>query len=154
MILFARYLLTAGTATCVDVALVQGLLTLIPRDAPLFFSFAVTAGALAGVSVNFLLSRRYVFARDGRTAQQQFASFAAICATILLLRLVIAALLLTLLTLPFLSWLLLPIHAAAERFAHLGSVGLVTIYSFFAHKHVSFAGGIVNRLAGRSTVVG
>ena len=48
---------------------------------------------------------------------------------------------------------LLPVAAPAERLAHLGAVGLVTIYSFLAHKHVTFAGGLLIRLNGRATVV-
>ncbi len=153
MIFFARYLLTAGTATCVDVALVQVLLTLDRSSQPVVFPLIIVAGACAGMSVNFLLSRRYVFAHDGRKRRQQFASFVAVSLSTLLLRLLVAALLVALLS-PIPMIALLSLQAPAERLAHLGAVGLVTLYSFFAHKHLSFAGGILNRLTGRSTVVG
>ena len=60
----------------------------------------------------------------------------------------------TLFALPaFAAIALLPGPAPAERLAHLGAVGLVTIYSFLAHKHVTFAGGLLSRLTGRATLV-
>lgn len=154
MVSFARYLLTAGTATLVDVALVQGLLSLDLLRQPFFFAVAIALGAFAGMSVNFALSRRFVFAPDTRPARQQFATFVLVSLTTLALRLVVAYALVALFALPVMSWIgLLPVDAAAERLAHLGAVGLVTIYSFLAHKHISFAGGFLSRLGSRKTVV-
>ena len=154
MVSFARYLLTAGAATCVDVALVQGLLFLDFLHNPLFFALAITLGGFAGVTVNFLLSRRFVFAPDTRPVFQQFLTFAVVAFSGLALRLLLAYALVAAFALPAFAWLAaLPLPAAAERLAHLISVVLVTVYSFLAHKHISFTGGFFNRLGSRSAVV-
>ncbi len=151
MVSFARYLLTAGAATCLDVAVVQGLLFLDLLHNPLFLALAITLGGFAGVTVNFLLSRRFVFTPDSRPVLQQFATFAVVAFSGLGLRLVLAYALIGLFALAWIG--ALPIPAAAERLAHLIAVALVTVYSFFAHKHVSFTGGLLSRLGGRNTVV-
>ncbi len=135
-------------------AIVQSLLSLGLVQQPAFFALAIAIGALAGMSVNFALSRRFVFTPDERPARQQFASFVLISLTTLALRLAVAYALVALFTLPLMGWInTLPVDAAPERLAHLGAVGLVTIYSFLAHKHISFAGGVLNWLGSRNTVV-
>lgn len=149
-----RYLLAAGAATCVDVAVVQGLLFLDLLHHPLFFALALTLGGFAGVTVNFALSRRFVFTPDARPALQQFTTFAVVAFSGLGLRLAFAYALIALFALPAFAWLTaMPVPAAAERLAHLLAVALVTVYSYFAHKHVSFTGGLINRLGSRSTAV-
>lgn len=154
MVSFARYLLTAGAATCVDVSVVQGLLFLDLLHQPLFLALAITLGSIAGVTVNFLLSRRFVFAPDTRPALQQFTTFAIVALGGLCLRLVLAYALVGLFSLPALAWIgALPLPSAAERLAHLAAVAVVAAYSFLAHKHISFAGGLLNRLGSRDTVV-
>lgn len=154
MISFARYLLTAGAATCVDVAIVQTMLSFDMARQPLYFALAIVLGGLAGLLVNFTLSRRFVFAGDSRSARQQLATFALVSLTTIGLRLIVAHALVALFALPaFAAIALLPVPAPAERLAHLGAVGLVTIYSFLAHKHVTFAGGLLSRLTGRATLV-
>ena len=121
---------------------------------PYFFALAIVLGGLAGMLVNFTLSRRFVFASDHRSARQQLATFALVSLTTIGLRLVVAHALVALFALPaFAVIALLPVPAAAERLAHLGAVGMVTIYSFLAHKHVTFAGGLLSRLTGRATLV-
>ena len=70
-------------------------------------------------------------------------SFFLVSLSTLMLRLIVAYSLVAILTLPVFAFLdMLPIEAAPMRFAHIGAMGLVTIYSFFAHKHISFSGGI------------
>lgn len=154
MVFFARYVLTAGAATCVDVALVQTLLGFSPLQHNYLLALAMVLGAVAGTGVNFALSRRYVFAPDQRPARIQLFSFAMVSLTTLGLRLLVAYALMAFLALPLMTWIgVLPIAAPDERLAHLGAVGLVTIYSFLAHKHISFGGGLLNRPASRKTVV-
>lgn len=154
MVSFARYLLTAGAASVVDVAVVQALLSLDLLHHPQFFALAIALGALSGMSVNFALSRRFVFTPDIRPAREQFLSFFFISLSTLALRLVVAYALVAIFALPVMGWIaMLPVAAPAERLAHLGAVGLVTIYSFLAHKHVSFGGGLFNWLGSRTTVV-
>ena len=137
-----------------DVAIVQTMLSFDIARQPLFFALAIVLGGLAGLLVNFTLSRRFVFASDSRSARQQLATFALVSLTTIGLRLIVAQALMALFALPaFAAIALLPVPAPAERLAHLGAVGLVTIYSFLAHKHVTFAGGLLSRLTGRATLV-
>lgn len=151
--MFGRYLLSAGAATVVDVALVQLLLAFEFSRTALLYGAVIAAGAACGMAVNFVVSRRFVFAPDQRSASRQLASFVAVSLSTLLLRLAVAYGLVALFGLPLFGWMrALPIAAPAERLAHLGAVGLVTIYSFFAHKHVSFGGGFQALLANRPTV--
>ncbi len=150
---FPRYLVSAGAATCVDIALVQFLLTAGFAGAPTLYAAAIALGALCGMGVNFVISRRFVFAPDDRAAHEQFTSFLVISLTTLLLRLLVAFALVTLFTLSIFDWLnQLPVAAPQERIAHLGAVGLVVLYSFLAHKHVSFAGGVLAFLANKAAV--
>lgn len=150
---FARYLLTAGTATCVDVAVVQTLLFLDVHHS-LFFGLVILFGSLAGLTVNFALSRRFVFASDDRSAGQQFLSFVTVAAGGLGLRLLVAYTAMGVFGLAAFAWLAtLPFPDAPERLAHLIAVGLVTIYSFIAHKHITFMGGFLSRLGARKAVV-
>lgn len=135
-----------------DVALVQGLLTLDYVHHQGFLALAICAGACAGMGTNFLLSRRFVFSGDGRSAVEQFSSFALISFSTLLLRVLAAYALLGLLSRPLFTALYFPIDAAPERLAYLGAVGLVTLYSFLAHKHISFAGGLLRILENRMVV--
>ena len=115
----------------------------------------MTAGGCAGVTVNFVLSRRFVFAPDTRPVHLQFLTFAAVAFSGLGLRLVLAYAFVALFALPAFAWLVaLPVPAIGERLAHLIAVALVTAYSFFAHKHVSFAGSVSNQLSSQSTAVG
>jgi putative flippase GtrA len=153
LVAFGRYLLSAGAATCVDVALVQLLLAFEFSRMPWLYGAVIAAGATCGMAVNFLVSRRFVFAADQRSAPKQLASFVAVSLTTLLLRLAVAYGLVGLFGLPLFGWInTLPTTAPAERLAHLAAVGLVTVYSFFAHKHISFGGGFQALFSNRSAV--
>jgi putative flippase GtrA len=143
VVAFGRYLVSAGAATLVDVGLVQLLLAFSLVDSPAAYAAVIAAGAGLGMLVNFFVSRRYVFAADSRAAHRQLLSFVLVALSTLALRLVMAFALVWAFALPVFGWLsLIPIDAAPERLAHLGAVAVVTLYSFFAHKHVSFAGGV------------
>ena len=134
--------------------MVQGLLFLDLLHHPLFFAFAITLGGLAGLVVNFQLSRRFVFTPDARPVLHQFVTFALVAFSGLGLRLALAYALIALFALPLFAWIAaLPLPAAAERVAHLAAVALVAVYSFLAHRHVTFSGGLLHRLAGRNVVV-
>ena len=142
MLSFGRYILSAGLASLADFALVQSLLWIDIFHSPASFGAAVVLGALLGMNVNFWVSRRFVFEADTRRTRDQMRTFFIVSLTTLLLRLVVAYALVALFTQPVFGFLLaLPIDAAPMRLAAIGAMGLVTIYSFFAHKHVSFAGG-------------
>lgn len=93
--------------------------------------------------MNFLLSRRYVFRPDRRKTVAQMRTFFIISLSTLVLRLVVAFSLVTLfysLTTTFFEPAMT--IAPAERLAQVSAMGIVAVYSFFAHKHISFSGGI------------
>jgi putative flippase GtrA len=147
---FPRYLISAGTATCVDVALVQLLLSAGFANSPTQYATAIALGAVGGTAINFLLSRQFVFALDDRATHAQLSSFFVISLSTLLLRLLVAFALVGLFSLSVLDWIgSLPVEAPQERIAHLGAVGVVVIYSFLAHKHISFGGGVLAFLANK-----
>jgi putative flippase GtrA len=143
MVSFGRYILSAGLASLADFALVQSLLLIDIFHNPASFGAVVVLGALLGMNVNFWVSRRFVFQPDQRQPRDQMRSFFVISLTTLLLRLFVAYALVMLFAMPVFAFLaLLPIEAAPLRVAAVGAMGLVTVYSFFAHKHISFSGGI------------
>lgn len=140
MISFGRYVSSAGAASIVDFALVQSLLLVPLLQGSFFFSIAIIIGALAGMTVNFLLSRRFVFGAQHGQLKSQLPRFIAISFSTLALRVIVAYAALAVLSLPLFGWLAtLPVDAAPTRLAHIAAMGLVTIYSYFAHKHISFA---------------
>jgi putative flippase GtrA len=148
MLSFGRYILSAGLASLADFVLVQSLLWIDVFHNTASFGAVVVLGALLGMNVNFWVSRTYVFAPDTRRTRDQMRTFFVISVTTLLLRLVVAYALVALFTLPAFGFLAFaPIEAAPMRLAHIGAMGLVTFYSFFAHKHISFSGGIVRWLS-------
>jgi putative flippase GtrA len=154
LVSFIRYLFAAGIATIVDVAIVQFLLSSGASGQPMLLGWAIFAGACAGIVINFGLSRRFVFAPDGRHISSQFRTFLVVSASTAALRITVAYMLVAILALPLFGALAaLPVTSPVERIAHLGAVGLVTIYSFLAHRNLSFAGGIRSRLPRRSPMV-
>lgn len=137
----------------VDFAIAQSLLSVDAFQTGVFFGVPVVSGAFAGMCVNFALSRRYVFDRDDRHAMHQMRSFFFISVSTMMLRLIVGYALVGLFALPFFAFLsALPVEAPGSRLAQVGAMGLVTFYSFLAHKHISFAGGIRLWLSKRLSV--
>jgi putative flippase GtrA len=150
MIAFARYIFSAGAASVVDFVLVQALLLIPLLHSGLWFGLTVALGALAGMSVNFALSRRFVFGRNTGPDRAELIRFFLISLSTLILRVVVAYAAMAILLLPVFSWVMgLPLDAPITRISHIAAMGLVTIYSFFAHKYVSFAGTPSPELATR-----
>jgi putative flippase GtrA len=140
---FVRYLMAAGLASLADLAIAQSLLFVPVLGSGPGFAVPVVAGALTGMSVNFLLSRRFVFEIDARRARDQMRSFLVIAFTTLGLKLLVGYLLLTGFIVVLDRWFAaLPDPAAPARVAQFGAMGIVAIYSFLAHKHISFDGGV------------
>ena len=153
MIAFTRYVASAGAASLVDFVLVQTLLVLPMLQTGPLFGLAIALGAIAGMSVNFILSRRFVFGREGQASAAERIRFVLISLTTLVLRIAVAYAAMSVLVLPVFGWVAgLPLDAPVTRLSHITAMGLVTIYSFFAHKHISFAlpaGNAGAQLAGR-----
>jgi putative flippase GtrA len=142
MIAFGRYVVSAGAASAVDFALVQALLLFPALHSGVLFGLAIVIGAVAGMGVNFVLSRKFVFGRDGNLHRDEMVRFFLISLSTLVLRIVVAYAAMAILAIPLFSWVgALPLDAPATRLSHIAAMSLVTIYSYFAHKHISFRAG-------------
>jgi putative flippase GtrA len=127
--------LTAGYLLYQGLGLNQGRL----------YGLSVALAALVGMSVSFVLNRHLTFERSGRRARDEMQTFFLVSViglgltvgvSHLLRGLVLPALLLTLGLTDWRPALNL------ELLAHAGAVGLVGLYSFLAHKYLSFGQGI------------
>ncbi|MEX0860255.1 MAG: GtrA family protein, partial [Cucumibacter sp.] len=90
---FMRYLIAAGAASVADLMVAQSLLFVAALQSGALFAVPIICGALAGMSVNFILSRAFVFELDARSARDQMRSFFVISFTTLLLKLLVSFLL-------------------------------------------------------------
>jgi putative flippase GtrA len=147
---FLFFLFFGGIAAAVNLA-VGGLLYDIPALAARCpYWLAVAIGATSGLFVNFLLNYEYNFRFRGRSALAQFRTFCVVAAIgIGLTALISSALLAFLHALggagPGLHAKLL---VSPDFAAHFCAVGLVTFYSYLAHKSLTFNRGIRHRLRG------
>jgi putative flippase GtrA len=150
MIAFGRYIFSAGAASVVDFVLVQTLLLIPLLHTGFWFGLTIALGALVGMSVNFVLSRRFVFGRSTSPDRAEFIRFFLISLSTLILRIAVAYAVVAILLLPVFDWVAtLPLDAPVTRLSAIVAMGLVTIYSFFAHKYVSFAATPPTGLAAR-----
>jgi putative flippase GtrA len=138
------YLVCGGTAAAVN--LVVGWLlyrgTVAPPRVP--YWCATTIAAACGLLVNFLLNHAYFRFRQ-RSALGQFGTFAIVAGVGVLLTGVISQALLAPSRL-LLSHDVLPVTLAPKFAAHVAAVGLVVLYSFPAHRFISFNVGFRGRL--------
>src|SRR5207244_1960647 len=141
-----RFLAFGGTAALAN--LLAGWLLYGARLLPGMPYWGATATAAAiGLVVNFALNYSYNFTFRGRPAVHQFQTFCAIAGLGILLTSAISSGLRALIegwSGPLLVLAGLPIRA--DFAAHFMAVGLVALYSFPAHKAISFNVGIRVRL--------
>lgn len=109
----------------------------------LAYALPIISGATAGIFTNFLLSKRFVFRSDMRNAFAQLRTFIIISLSTLALRLVVAfCFVATFSSLAIIDFGVSAEMAPTERVAQVFAMGVVAVYSYFAHKHISFSGGI------------
>jgi len=141
-----RFLAFGGTAALAN--LLAGWLLYGAQLVPGLPYWCATATAAAiGLVVNFALNYSYNFTFRERPALHQFQTFCAIAAVGILLTSAISAGLKAV----FEDWLgpslaLAGLTIRADFAAHFMAVGLVALYSFPAHKAISFNVGIRARL--------
>ena len=140
---FLAFLVVGGISSVVNLACGYALYS----ATPLPYTLCVFLGALAGLVVNFLLNYFFIFKYKGRNIFSQFQTFFVVA----LLGTVLTALLARLF-LAGLRWghvealALYGYSLSAEFLAHALSVGVVTFYSYLAHKFLSFNVGFRKRL--------
>ena len=132
---FLRFLLFGGIATLVS--FFGGFALYAYLDVP--YAQAVFAGSAAAIFVNFALNYVFNFHYHGRSMAAQFVTFASVAGigTVLTAALAKGLLHASLWLFPALDLL------DAEVACHVLTIGIVTFYSFFAHKHLSFNRGIL-----------
>jgi putative flippase GtrA len=108
---------------------------------------ATSTAATAGLVVNFALNYSFNFRFRRRSALRQFCTFCAVAGVGVVLTGALSTVLLGLLRGPAGHDLVLgALTLRPDLAAHAGAVGLVVLYSFPAHKAVSFNVGIRARL--------
>ena len=138
---FARFLLFGGISAIITIAVGYVLYS----TGVLPYTFAVFVGAVASIIVNFLLNYWFNFNYRGRKALSQFNTFFVVAGIGTLLTAGLAKLFLSV-------FHALDTHAfgiggraiSSEFVAQVLAVGLVTLYSYAAHKYLSFNEGICN----------
>jgi putative flippase GtrA len=109
---------------------------------------ATSTAATAGLVVNFALNYSFNFRYRRRSALEQFCTFCAVAGVGVVLTGGLSTMLLGLLRSPAGHDLVLgALTLRPDLAAHAGAVGLVVLYSFPAHKAVSFNVGIRARLS-------
>ncbi len=145
---FLFFLVFGGLAAVTNLA-VGALLYSVPAFARLLpYWLAVATGASAGLFVNFFLNYGFNFRFRGRSAVAQFKTFCVVAGVGIILTSLLSTTLVALFRELGLAGLLAqtPLPVSQGFLAHFTAVGLVTFYSFFAHKFFTFNVGIRRRL--------
>lgn len=149
--MFHVFLLCSGFAALVNLGAGYLLYGQLGMDGTLSYPLSVALAFLSGMGVSFALNRRYTYPPSGRTKRSEMADFLAVSLVGLLLTTVLA----------FglreagagLMDAVRPAAVLPETMAHIVAVGLTAIYSFLAHKFISFrhagsdAPGAVGRMS-------
>jgi putative flippase GtrA len=140
---FALYLVFSGLAAALNLGVGISLYASLGGKGGGLYAASVSTGYVAGMVLNFALNRAFTFTGDGRRSILQLRSFLLVSGFGLLLNTLVAT------TLRWIATDLLgaALHSDARWIqigagAHAASIGLVSIYSFVAHKYLTFSGGI------------
>jgi putative flippase GtrA len=141
---FVLYLAISSIAALVNLFVGFSLYALLGLSAGVLYSLSVSIGYLAGMAVNWSLNRAITFPGSSRRALSELRTFGVVALVGLLLTVALAAALRGTLA-PVLadfvgrSGLHVP---SADAVAQVMAIGTVAIYSFMAHKWLTFAHGI------------
>jgi len=114
------------------------------------FQIAVSGAYLFGMTLNFILNKRFTFPDGPRKTIAELRTFSCIALVGLLLTNILAAGCLVLFSQLFSASL-----PTIETMAHTTAVGLVGVYSFLGHKYFSYRQGLRHKamVMARSLVV-
>ncbi|MFD1343074.1 GtrA family protein [Litorisediminicola beolgyonensis] len=132
--MFRRFLLCSGTAALVNLAAGFLFYGVFGLDGPVTYPLSVAMAFAAGMVVSFVLNRRYTYEASGRSIWVELRDFFGVSIGGLVITTALATLInrsLTELGAEF-------VPLGTESFAHICAVGLTAIYSFIAHKRISF----------------
>jgi putative flippase GtrA len=145
LVQFPTYVVFSGLAAALNLAVGTGLYSWLGARSTARYAACVSVGYLAGMVLNFSLNRTFTFERDGRSALLQLRSFVLVSGFGLVLNTVLAIALRRLATTLLAGASVADtdtLHIAASSGPHAAAIGIVAIYSFIAHKYLTFAGGI------------
>ena len=139
---FVRFLIFGGTATLVSFLggyLLYGILEMS-------YGPAIFIGSASAIVVNFGLNYAFNFRYRGRSVLSQVITFASVALFGSVLTVVLARIFL------WVSMAAISVGSddavlLMKAMCHVLSIGIVTLYSFFAHKYFSFNKGIVKSVA-------
>lgn len=141
---FLMFILFGGSAAVVNLA--SGVLLYGRGDNLLPYWAAVTIAAMTGLLVNFFLNYFFNFRYRGRSAVGQLSTFCAVAFVGIALTAMMAVFFRDLIGLGRgVTAILTAMGVSPDFVAHLLSVGVVTFYSYAAHRYFTFNVGIRNR---------
>lgn len=136
---FLTYIIFGGIAAVVN--LICGYILYTYTVFP--YMVAVFLGASCGLLINFLLNYFFNFIYRGRPMLSQLATFTCVAMIGTLLTALIAGMILFIFEI--LNINIAFMFVTPKFISQFVSVGLVTLYSFIAHKYLSFNEGIFQR---------
>jgi putative flippase GtrA len=138
---FLCYLTISSLAALTNILVGFSLYGLLGLSTGPLYAAAVAIGYLTGMVVNWSLNRIVTFPRAGRSKLDELRTFVAVASVGLLLTVVLAAIVRSTfapVVAEFLTradWFPAP---SAELTAQVMAVAVVVVYSFFAHKWITF----------------
>lgn len=132
--MFRRFLLCSGTAALVNLAAGYLFYGVLGFDGPISYPISVALAFGAGMVVSFVLNRRYTYEASGRHILTELRDFFGVSIG----GLVITTSLATIFNAGPAEQVARAIPLQPESLAHIAAVGLTAIYSFIAHKRISF----------------
>lgn len=124
---FVSFVLAGGIAAGVNWGSNIGLNLFMPLEASVVIAY------LIGMTTAFTLTRLFVFAPSGRSAEQEYIRFALVN-MIALVQVWIVTIALARLLLPAIGWTFMP-----EATSHLVGVASPIVTSYFGHKYFTFS---------------
>lgn len=103
------------------------------------FYLAVILAYMVGMFVNFILNKKFNFPKGPRKSYQEFRSFVLVASLGMVLTTGLSIIFLVIFN--KISFLFVNGHIN-ETISHITAVGIVSLYSFFAHKFFSFKQGV------------
>ncbi len=139
MSMVLRFLACSGLAAMVNLIVGQVLYGLAGLDDGWQYGFSVALAFISGMAISYVLNRRYTFPPSGRAMHDEITAFFMVSIGGLVLTTGIAQALYSGAA-PELVRLarVFSLPLDAETLAHVMAVGITAVYSFLAHKGISF----------------
>lgn len=134
--MFHIFIVCSGLAALINLGVGYLLYGAAGLNGPLGYPLSIAIAFVSGMGVSFVLNRRFTYPESGRLHRHELRDFLVVSLVGLLLTTGIARLL---------HWgardvllELSPTGVLPETKAHIAAVAITAIYSFLAHKYISF----------------